>query len=580
MRRGPEKRFISTEDVAGLRRIRRYAVPRRLIEQATERRLAGDWRGALAVAGVDVAFDPAEAAATYGSVVAASLVSDLRHLVPDLVRWHLPRVLGGRSTIDTDRTVVLAGYGAGLPMAPYLHLRTPPMADGPQRLALRFGAVPGETSPGVFAVRIEDWRSVRHLWDARHTDGLRAAVGGGGGRIPFFHDDGTPLTPEELAAPGDDAAARAERVTLLHQEGKVSEAFAAAGVDWDPSLPPSERSWRRVDAEEIVRRTAIDIPRLESAVRRATAVSGRERFLVANFYRGHVLLDLTDHSGGGRLRARVVESRRPAAEPPSLPEAAWRRLPDLDLLRIGAIPPGWLHPLVARALFPSLEGPFGPPGPSAPRPVRVRCRGEWHEVAFRDGALRSPHTEEERRRESAMRAFGGAVAGCFAAEHSVTSGTGRLPKGLREQRQELFQRAQHGDTPGVLEMLAAGVDLRVKDGRRRSLLHVLPLLDHETLLPRLLAAGLDLEAHDHIERTPLAVAVSERGSTALVRALLDAGARIDVTDATELSLAQMIRRYKRGELGFLRERVVAEHPGIGSAGYDKWIENAEEDEER
>ncbi|MFG2591145.1 hypothetical protein [Streptomyces sp. NPDC048438] len=244
MRLGPENRFISTEEVAGLRRVRRYAVPRRLIERATERRLAGDWRGALAVAGVDVDFDPAEVAAAHGSVVAASLVSDLRHLVPDLVRWHLPRVLGGRSTIDTDRTVVLAGYGAGLSMAPYLHLRTPPMADGPQRLALRFGAVPGETSPGLFAVRIEDWRSVRHLWDARHTDGLRAAVGGSG-RIPFFHDDGTPLTPEELAAPGDDAAARAERVTLLHQEGKVSEAFAAAGVDWDPALPPSERSWRR-----------------------------------------------------------------------------------------------------------------------------------------------------------------------------------------------------------------------------------------------------------------------------------------------------------------------------------------------
>ncbi|MFJ8859102.1 ankyrin repeat domain-containing protein [Streptomyces sp. NPDC102451] len=575
--------------MSSLRRVRRYAVPRWMIERSAERRLAGDWRGALAVAGVDVTFDPDGVAASYGTAVAAALVSDLRHLVPDLVRWHLPRVLGGRSTLDTDRTVVLAGYGdgTGLPLAPYLHLRTPPMVDGPQRITLGFGALPGETSPGVFAARTEDWRAVRYLWDARCTDGLRAAAVAGG-RVPFFHDDGTPLSPGELAASGDDAAARAERVTLLHQEGKVSEAFAAAGVDWDPAMPESARPWRGMESEEILRRTAVDIPRLDAAVRRATAASGRERFLIADFWRGCVLLDLTDHSTGGRLRARVVESRRtPAEADPRLPEAAWCRLPDLDLLRAGAMQPRRLHPLVARALFPALEGPFGPPEPTVPRPVRVRCRGEWHEVAFREGALRSPHTDEERQRESALRAFGGAVAGCFAVEHSCTSGTGRLPKGLRAQRQELFMRAQHGDTPGVLELLAAGMDLRMRDGRRRGLLHALPLLDHQALLPRLLEAGLDLEARDHLERTPLAVAVSELGSVTLVRALLAAGARIDVTDSTELSLSQLIRRYKRKDLGFLRERVAAEHPGIGSDWYDKWFpddedaensENAEEEQ--
>ncbi|MFJ2296464.1 ankyrin repeat domain-containing protein [Streptomyces sp. NPDC087894] len=579
---GAGRRFLSAEDVSSLRRTRRYAVPRWMIERSAERRLAGDWRGALAVAKVDVTFDPAEVAASYGTAVASALVSDLRHLVPDLVRWHLPRVLGGRSTLDTDRVVVLAGYGdgtGGLPLAPYLHLRTSALFDGPQRLTLSFGGPSGEPSPGVFAARIEDWRVVRYLWDARHTEGLRAAAGGGGGRIPFFHEDGTPLTPQELAASVDDAAGRAERVTLLHQEGRVSDAFAAAGIDWDPAMPESARSWRGMDSEEILRSTAVDITRLETAVRRATAATGRERFLIANFWRGHIRLDVTDHSTGGRLRARVVESSRPAIAP-SLPEAAWRRLPDLDLLRVGAIQPRRLHPLVVRALFPALEGPFGPPGPSLPRPVRVRCRGEWHEVVFRGGALRSPHTEEERRRESAMRAFGGAVAGCFAVEHSVTSGTGRLPKGLRAQRRELFMRAQHGDTPGVLELLDAGVDLRVRDGRRRGLLHVLPLLDHGELLPRLLEAGLDLEARDSLERTPLAVAVSELGSVPLVEALLDAGSRIDVIDSTELSLAQLIRRYRRKDLGFLRERVIAEHPGIGSEWYERWAEHGEEDEEQ
>lgn len=70
------------------------------------------------------------------------------------------------------------------------------------------------------------------------------------------------------------------------------------------------------------------------------------------------------------------------------------------------------------------------------------------------------------------------------------------------------------------------------------------------------------------------------GSAALVRALLDAGARIDVIDQMELSLAQVIRRYKRADLGFLRERVLAEHPGIGSDWYDEWQQQKEEDEEQ
>ncbi|MFD4035385.1 ankyrin repeat domain-containing protein [Streptomyces sp. NPDC058637] len=580
MTRRPGHGYLSAETASSLRRVRQYAVPRRVIERATERRLAGDWRGALAVAGFDVSFDPAQVADEHGTAVAGALVSDLRQLVPDLVRWHLPRVLGGRSTIATDRTVVLAGYGdgSGLPLAPYLHLRTPSMVDGPQRLMLGFGAVPTETSPGVFGAGAEDWRAARYVWDARRTDDLRGAVGAGG-RIPFLHDDGTPRTLPDLAPPGhDDAAARAERVALLHQDRKVAEAFEAAGIEWDPTPPRSERSWYRVSPEEVVAGLAVDIPRLEAGVRRSTAVAGTDCFRIGAHWRGHLLLELADHSAGGRLRASVVEPGT-AETAAFLPEVVWHRFPDLDLLRAGGMPARWLHPLVAGALFPALEGPFGAPEPPAPRPVRVRCRGEWHEVVFRDGALRSPHTDEERNRESAMRAFGGAVAGCFAVEHTCTSGAGWLPKGLRAQRQELFLRVQHGDTQGVLELLDAGVDLRVRDGRRRGLLHVLHLLDHEVLLPRLLAAGLDLEALDHHDRTPLGVVVSEGGSAALVRALLDAGARIDVIDQTEFSLAQVVRRYKRKDLAFLRERVLAEHPGIGAEWYEEWQQQKEEDEE-
>ncbi|NEC04149.1 ankyrin repeat domain-containing protein, partial [Streptomyces sp. SID7909] len=158
------------------------------------------------------------------------------------------------------------------------------------------------------------------------------------------------------------------------------------------------------------------------------------------------------------------------------------------------------------------------------------------------------------------------------------TGTGRLPRALAAQRRDLFLRAQHGDTAGVVALLDAGVDPRVRDGGRRTLLHVLPLLDHTVLLPRLLAAGLDLEARDHRERTPLSAAVSGRGTAALVRDLLDAGARIDVTDQTELSLEQMIRKYRRTDLRFLAERVLKEHPDAGSEWWDEWDEDEDHDD--
>ncbi|MBZ9644619.1 ankyrin repeat domain-containing protein, partial [Streptomyces sp. PSKA30] len=276
--------------------------------------------------------------------------------------------------------------------------------------------------------------------------------------------------------------------------------------------------------------------------------------------------------------AQVVGRDRGQEEDvPRLPSYAWQRLPDLGLLRAGRIRPEDLHPLVAAALFPQAGPAAGPPGPTTPAPVRVRCGGVWHEVVSRNGVLDIPHTEQERQRELALRAFGGTVSGCFATQHAWTSGEGRLPRALRDQRRELFQHVQHGDTPAVLALLDAGTDPHVRDRRGRGLLHVLHLLDHRELLPRLLAAGLDLEAQDKAHRTPLQSAVHYGGSAALVRDLLDAGARIDVIDEMELSLAQVIRRYERTDLMFLRRRVLQEHPGIGSEWWDEYM--SEQDSE-
>ncbi|MET9087817.1 ankyrin repeat domain-containing protein [Streptomyces sp. NPDC004237] len=577
-----ELRCLPPDEASGRRRARRYAVPGWMIERATERRLAGDWRGACAAANVDIAFDLSEVAEHCGDDTVTALVDDLRHFAPDLLRWHLPRMLGGRTTLATGRTVVLARYRPRTPdegprATPYLHVTTAAMADGPQRIALRFRTVGEEQAAGVFGPATDDWRLARHLWDARHADQLRERCGGGPDRSPFFLADGTARDTGDLptAEAGDhDPAARTERITLTHRNDGSPAAFAAAGIGLDLTAPQNS-GWYQADPEQLLSGIALNHARLEPEVRRQLSAGIGSRFLIAAHWRTYILLEPVD---GGGLKVRVVD-REDAKGLPFLAEALWRRLPDLDLLRDGEIAPEQLHPLVREALFPALRVPAGhggPPAPTAPAPVRVRCRGDWHEVSFRPGGLLSmPHSDDEQQRERALRAFGGAVAGCFAVEQTWTSGKGRLPKALRAQRNELFLRAQHGDTPGVLELLDAGVDPRVRDAGGRSLLHVLNLLDHETLLPRLLAEGVDLEGRDRRDRTPLFTAVNDLGSKALVEALVAAGARLDAIDESELSLAQLVRRYKRPDLAFLRERVEAEHPGIGADWWDEWMDEQE-----
>ncbi|NRQ30863.1 ankyrin repeat domain-containing protein [Nonomuraea sp. NN258] len=601
-------------EAARLRRIRRYAVPPWMIDRATERRLAGDWRGACAAANVDVTFDLADLANSHGDAVAAAIEDDLRHFAPDLLRWHLPRLDRGRITIVPDQ-VILLGRPGDDPDAPCLYLRTPRwMAHGPQRLRLQVGEVHRQeiyletdwTYSAFWRNVVQDWSSSRHLWDARHTGELRERCGGDKARAPFLHGDGTPRGAGELPAadPGHgDPAAFAEWVTLLHERGEVEAAFAAAGIELDTALVAVEPYYELepLDPRDVLARMPIDVARLASEVRRLAAATGTGRFWLP--YRQYAAIlfetDGPDSETGGPgfepggpdagLRVRFVEFEM-GTEPADLvlPEACWRRLPDLDLLRDGH-PPERLHPLVHEALFPDRALDEAPPDePEPPRPVRVRCRGEWHEVSFRDGVLHIPHSEQEQQRESAMRVFGGAIAGCFAARHAWTSGTGRLPKALRQQRSELFTRAQHGDLPGVLRLLDAGLDPRVRDDRQRTLLHLLHLLDpgvdpsvrgtlrqeaahrlrhlgHDGLLGRLLAAGLDIDATDESRRTPLFAAICGDGSVALIEALLTAGARIDLCGEIHdepVSLHRLISWLERDDLHFIVDRIEREHPEL------------------
>ncbi|MFD7914553.1 ankyrin repeat domain-containing protein [Streptomyces sp. NPDC059752] len=544
---------LQPEDRPAWRRIRRYAVPGWMIEQATAHRLAGDWRAACAAAAVDVEFELPVVEARYGAAVAEAVAEDLRHFAPDLLRWHLPRYLGGRTTIATDRRILLASYGG--PGGPTLSVTTPHMSEGPQRLRLHCAPVTGKkwnlyTGSGFIS---QNWTAVRPFWDARHASELGAR---------FADPDGL-----------------AERIATLWARKDVVGAYAAAGIACDLTVPAPQQRQRQNDPEAVLAGTPFDLTRLAPEVARLVAAGAGDRYRLAAGWRTYLLFE---HTGPHGLRARVVEQAE-ALDVPALPGYVWQRLPDLELVRTGLVSPRELHPLVAAALFPGAGPAVGPPGPGTGTSARVRCRGGWHEVHSRGGVLDVPHTPEEQQRERAMRAFGGAVSGCFAVQQSWTTGEGRLPRALQVQRQELFLYAQHGDTPGVVALLDAGMDPRIRDARGRGLLHALHLLDHEVLLPRLLAAGLDLEARDKNERTPLLSAVHWGGSADLVRALLAAGARIDVVDELELSLSQEILRYKRTDLTFLRDRVNEEFPGIGADWYDDHLayreDDADEDDE-
>ncbi|MBE1537224.1 ankyrin repeat domain-containing protein [Actinomadura algeriensis] len=531
------------------RRIRRYAVPRRMIEDATERRLAGDWRGACAAANVDVDFDPDRLADEHGVADAERLAEDLRHLVPDLLRWHLPRAGCGRTTILNNRWIVLGRYGGDdSSLVGALCVVTPLYVNGSQRLRLTLNSEDKWYDPPI------DWTRDRHLFDDRFCGELLRHAGGGD-RAPFLHPDGTPLADGELPSsdpgPGAAAVARAEWSMLLFERGEVEAAFDAAGLDTDLGPPGEFGHMWGVEPRDSIARMPMSPSLIAEAVGRAAERGGGPPVFELGLHRSLIV-----EPGGGRGRPLVRTGHaywRKGVH--FFHENHWRRSMDVELVRHGLVSPDELHPLVRSALFPArpdADGPVGPPGPVLPEPVRVRCGGEWHEVRSRGGELEIPHSEEERRREDALLAFGGSVSGCFAARRTWRTGEGRLPRALVEQRRELFMRVQHADTDGVLALLDAGVDPCVRDGgRRRTLLHQLYVMDHEVMLPILLKAGLGLEDLDHHGRTALHVAVGDMGAAALVRALRDAGARTDVADDNGMDLDDLIEWRDREDLDFL-----------------------------
>ncbi|MEU0626033.1 hypothetical protein [Streptomyces sp. NPDC005989] len=389
-------------------RVREFAVPPSMIETATARRHAGDWAGACAAAGVDVDLSPRSVARTHGRALASRIRDDLRHLAPDLLRWHLPRI-APRGLLRPGLTVTLARYdteGPGGVRPVRLVVRTPPAwADAGQRIGLALWDGP---ESGTGARRHPHHRPNprfrldlhRHLWDARRADELRVRSGA----------DGPPV--------GRRVAVPPEVLELV---------------------PPA-------------RRCAVDRWADEAGI--LLRAEGRSAGTVAVRFgaRHRLLLDLVpEEDGSGPPALRIVSAAAArsggATALPVLPDAATWVLPDLDLIRTGSIEAGRLHPLVLAALAPD-RAPAGPaPAPDrAGQPRLVECRGDLHRIGLVDGVLAPlDHDPAEIRREELLVALSGTPLPCLQAIDEAH----RRPDCLAGVR----ERLDHGDIAGALAVV-------------------------------------------------------------------------------------------------------------------------------
>ncbi|WDZ83619.1 hypothetical protein [Micromonospora cathayae] len=398
--------------------VRRYAVPPSMIESATARRLVGDWAGACAAARVDVDLDLRTVARTHGRDLAARVRDDLRHLAPDLLRWHLPRIAPD-GLLRPGLTVALARYPLAAPggVTPHLVVRTPPAwADAAQRISL---ALWSGTGPGTHPHPRPDRRFRldlhRHLWDARRAGDLRHRCGAD--RL-----DAEAVVDADLVDPSGRVAAD-QRTAALADRGCAVGRWAA-------------------EATTLLR---ADGPGHGPVVVRLGA---RER----------LLLDVSPD--GTRLRPA-----HPSAAPPGtpvLPDAATWLPPDLELLRRGLLDVERLHPLVAAALAPDrTRTPDAPvPGPVV---TPVVCRGARHRIGVVDGLLTAlDHDPAEIRREELLAALTGTPLPCLRAVDRAY----RHPEGLADVR----GRLDHGDTAGALAVVEAllGPDALLRAGDLRT----------------------------------------------------------------------------------------------------------------
>lgn len=401
---------------------RRSGVPPTMVDSAAARREAGDWRGACAAAGVALHLPPDSVRRRHGADMAERLLADLRVLAPDLLRWHFPRCGHGSGRLLEGLLVPLAGYSddpddPAMPPRLTLVAATPPIA-----------LVAGER---IVLTVVESGRSrptspdpvVRAVLDAVH---VRSAERHDLRRHRMFWDSGAAaglsgLCPDLVAT----ADARAGEITELQDAGDAPQAWSAAGFSLvEPGGASRWTTWLSA--------LPVNLPGLADRVRTLLPGSGQA---VIRSGGGAVVLSGLDRRGTPPI-AEAVPGRQVRGVP-VVPAAAWTRPLDADLLRLGILRPGELHPLVAAALLPD-RVIFGAepdgwlyatvPGAEEHRTedgvptVVVRCGAERHRVMRRDAAWQPVDHDGQPGREALLARLGGPEPPCRAAARHLGGG--------------------------------------------------------------------------------------------------------------------------------------------------------------
>ncbi|MFE0798942.1 hypothetical protein [Streptomyces sp. NPDC058812] len=460
------------------RRVREFAVPPSMIDAATARRRAGDWAGACAAAGIDVDLNLRSVARTHGHDLATRVRADLRHLAPDLLRWHMPRIAPD-GLLRPGLTLTLARYGiAGHDGSPPVHLvvRTPPArAEGGQRISLALwdGSAPETGVPWHPHPRPNRRFRLdlhRHLWDARRTDELR--VRSGADQPPT--DD----PPQRFGLP--DHPGLPERPGLPEHPDLPEHPGLPERPGPPGTMPPGRRcAVDRWAAEAGLLLRAEGLPTAGTHTVTVRLGAGRRLALVL----------AADRIGAGPHVLRIDEARTGGAASalPLLPDAATWVPPDLELVRAGAIEVDRLHPLVASALAPDrmpvAVSSRAPDTEAAGRPRLVDCRGARHRIGLVDGVLAAlDHDPAEIRREELLAALTGTPVPCL----QVIDEAHRRPECLPDIR----ERLNHGDTAGALAVVEAllGPAARLREGALRDELEAAAL---RRITYGMFRAGLD-----------------------------------------------------------------------------------------
>ncbi|WP_037820443.1 hypothetical protein [Streptomyces sp. NRRL B-3229] len=474
-------------------RVREFAVPASMIETATARRLAGDWAGACAAAGFDIDLTLRAVARDHGRDLMSRLRADLRALAPDLLRWHMPRIAPD-GLLRPGLTLTLARYEAADGPVHLVARTAPAWADSGQRISLALWSRSADDAVGHPHPRPNRRFRLdlhRHLWDAGRVGELweRSGAGAllersGGGEFPGLPPAGEPLEraapgeprrwsapgePRRWPAPGDPPRPSAARESpqgartgelrqwpALGDPPRQSPAgeFRRGASPGDPQQRPGsgEPSCGWFDGGRASPSGAAllaplpdgcAVDRWAAEARILLGAEGRSagRVLVRCGRRQRLVWEVGPH------RAVPVPCDGPLPLLPVLPDAATWVLPDLELLRTGAVEAGRLHPLVAGALAPGHAATGPPPVPDRPgRPHTVECRGARHRIGLVDGVLAPlDHDADEIRREELLVALTGTPLPCLQAIDEAH----RRPHCLDGVR----ERLAHGDLAGALAVV-------------------------------------------------------------------------------------------------------------------------------